>query len=125
MEKCSFWLIYLKTSKKFTFLGPVTSINFLQFSQKCAKYIDPSSHFVFYDIFCSSNFKNSFFSSIVVKLNISIISKATILIFLANLPMVNIYKFHKKEILIQPPGEPKEQHLLEVRLKKFELHKIS
>ena len=23
-----------------------------------------------------------------------------------NLPMVNIYKFHKKEMLIQPPGEP-------------------
>ena len=28
-----------------------------------------------------------------------------------NLPMVNIYKFHKKEILIKPPGEPREQHL--------------
>ena len=36
-EKRSFWLIYLKTFKKFTFLGPVTSIlTFLQFSKKCA-----------------------------------------------------------------------------------------
>ena len=35
--------------------------------------------------------------------------------------MVNIYKFCK--ILIQPPGEPREQHLGDVRPKKFELHK--
>ena len=39
--------------------------------------------------------------------------------------MVNIYKFHDKDILIQPPGEPREQHLGDVRQKKFELHKIS
>ena len=39
--------------------------------------------------------------------------------------MVNIYKFHKKGILIQPPGESREQHLGDVRQKKFELHKIS
>ena len=32
--------------------------------------------------------------------------------------MVNIYKSHKKEILIQPPGEPREQHLGDVRQKK-------
>ena len=31
--------------------------------------------------------------------------------------MVNIYKFHKKEILIQPPGEPREQRLGDVRQK--------
>ena len=42
-----------------------------------------------------------------------------------NLPMVNIYKFCKKEILIQPPGEPREQHPGDVRPKKFELQKIS
>ena len=65
------------------------------------------------------------FSSIVVKLNISVISKAIILIFLVNLPMVNIYKFHTKEILIQLHEEPREQHLGDVRQKKFELHKIS
>ena len=53
------------------------------------------------------------------------LSKAIILIFLVNLPMVNIYKFTKKGILIQPPGEPREQHLDDVRPKKFELHKIS
>ena len=34
--------------------------------------------------------------------------------------MVNIYKFCKKEILIQPPGEPREHHLGDVRQKKFE-----
>ena len=39
--------------------------------------------------------------------------------------MVNIYKFCKKDILIQPPGEPREQHLGDVQTKKFELHKIS
>ena len=39
--------------------------------------------------------------------------------------MVNIYKFCKKEILIQPPGEPREQHLGDVRTKKFELHKMT
>ena len=33
--------------------------------------------------------------------------------------------FCKKEILIQPPGELQEQHIGEVRTKKFELHKIS
>ena len=32
--------------------------------------------------------------------------------------MVNIHKFHKTEILIQPPGEPREQHLGDVRQKK-------
>ena len=41
-EKRSFWLIYPKTFKKFTFLGPVTSIlNFLQFSQKCKREYRP------------------------------------------------------------------------------------
>ena len=35
-EKRRFWLIYLKTFHKSTFLGPVTSIlTFLRFSQKC------------------------------------------------------------------------------------------
>ena len=32
--------------------------------------------------------------------------------------MVNIYKYCKKEILIQPPGEPREQHQGDVRPKK-------
>ena len=43
--------------------------------------------------------------------------------FSVNLPIVIIYKFCK--ILIQPPGEPREHHLGEVRPKRFELHKIS
>ena len=42
-----------------------------------------------------------------------------------NLPMVNIYKFCKREILIQPPGESREQHLGNVRPQKFKMHKIS
>jgi len=32
-----------------------------------------------------------------------------------NLSLVSIYKFDKKEIKIQPPGEPRKQHLGEVR----------
>ena len=44
----------------------------------------------------------------------NIISEATILIFLVNLPMVNIYKFYKTRILIQLPGEPREQYLSDV-----------
>ena len=32
-----------------------------------------------------------------------------------NLPMVFIYKFCTKEIEVQPPGEPREQHLGEVQ----------
>ena len=35
MEKRRFWLIYLKSFKQFTFLGPVTSIlTFLQFTMR-------------------------------------------------------------------------------------------
>ena len=48
----------------------------------------------------------------------------SIVIFSVSLSMVNIYKFCK-EILIQPPGKPREQHLGDVRTKKFELNKIS
>ena len=43
---------------------------------------------------------------------------------LSPLLIVNLYKFCKRDILIQPPGEPREQHLGDVRPKKFELHKI-
>jgi len=41
-----------------------------------------------------------------------------------HLSTVNIYKFWKKEILIQPPGEPREQRLGDVGPKKIELHKF-
>ena len=41
-----------------------------------------------------------------------------------NLTIVIIYKFCKKRNFIQPPGEPKEQHLGEVRSNKFVLQKI-
>ena len=51
--------------------------------------------------------------------------KAIIIIFPVSLPMVSINKFCKKEILIQPPGEPREQHLGDVGPKKLVLHKIS
>ena len=39
--------------------------------------------------------------------------------------MVFIYRFCKKESLIQPPGEPREYPLGKGRQEKFELHKIS
>jgi hypothetical protein len=52
-----------------------------------------------------------------------VISKAAIL-FLVNLPMVNIYKFYKKKILIQPPGEPREQHIGDVRQKRLSCTKF-
>ena len=65
----------------------------------------------FMKFFVAQTSGTRFFSSIVVKLNISIISKTIILIFEVNLPMVKINKFQKKEIWIQPPGEPQEQHL--------------
>ena len=51
------------------------------------------------------------------KLNISLIYRAIIVIFSVSRPMVNTCKFCKKEILIQPPGEPREQHLGDVRPK--------
>ena len=43
--------------------------------------------------------------------NISLIYNVIIAIFSVSLPMVNITKFCKKEILTQPPGKPREQHL--------------
>ena len=54
------------------------------------------------------------FFSTVEKLNISAIYKAIVIIIPVNLPMVLIYKFFKKEIQIQPPVGPQEQHLSEV-----------
>ena len=38
-----------------------------------------------------------------------------------NLSIVLIYKFCKNEIFIQPSGEPREQHIGDVRPKKVEL----
>ena len=58
------------------------------------------------------------------KLNISLIYKAIVVIFSVDLTMINLYKFCKKEILIQPPGEPREQHLGDVRSKVFRLIKV-
>ena len=53
-----------------------------------------------------------FFFSPKFKLNISLTYKAIIIIFSVNFSMVNIYKFCKNEILIQTPGEPREQRFL-------------
>ena len=82
-EKRRFWLTYISlTFNKFTFLGPISILTFFNFSQNEPEYIDTSGHFTFNEIFCSSNFySTSFFSSIVVKLNISVISIAIIIIF--------------------------------------------
>ena len=90
--------------------------------KKCARQIDPSSHFVFYEIFVAETYITLFFS-IVEKLNISAIYKSIIKIFSVNFYFM--YTFYRKDILIQPPGEFREQHLGEVRPKKFELYKIS
>ena len=64
--------------------------------------IDPSGHFVFYEILCSSNFCNPFYSFLII--------------LSVNLPMVCIYNFCKKDIQIKPPGETQEQRIGEVRL---------
>ena len=56
--------------------------------------IDPSSHFVFLDIWCCSNFYSSFFS-IVEKLNIPAIYKSIILIFSVNLPSSTSFIWNK------------------------------
>ena len=77
-------------------------------------------------IFCvAQTSRTRFFSSIVEKLNIAAIYKSSILIFSVSLPMVNLNKFFKREILIQLPGEPPEQHLGDIQPKKFKLHKFS
>ena len=54
-----------------------------------------------------------FFFPKLQKLNISAIYKTVILIFSVNLPMVFNYKFYK--IVIQPPGEPREHHIGQVK----------
>ena len=61
--------------------------------------LETSIYIYFFFIFFSPKFK----------LNISLTYKAIIIIFLVNLSMVNIYKFCKNEIVIQTPGEPREQ----------------
>ena len=57
----------------------------------------------------------------VEKLNISATYKSIIQFFSGNLPLVFIYKFYKKEIQIQPPREPREQHLGEIRQETLKL----
>ena len=54
---------------------------FCSFLKNAPDFIDPSGNFVFHEIFCSTNFENSFFSSIVEKLNITTIYKSIILFF--------------------------------------------
>ena len=62
-RKTLFFVNSTENLKKCAFLGPVNSIStfFFRFSEKYAILIDPSGHFVFYEIFCGSNFYNSFF----------------------------------------------------------------
>ena len=108
-------LFLVNLSENLCFLGPLTSIlTFLQLSQKYARLYRPFRSFCFLWIFCRSNFYNSFFFqfSIVEMVNISAIYKLIILTFSVNLPVIFIYKFWRKESLIQPPGEPRELNLL-------------
>ena len=91
----------MKMFKDLCFFGSCDFNYNLQFSQKCADFIDPSGHFVFSEFFCSSNFYYMFFFN-CWNLNISAIYKSIILIFSVNLPVIFIYKFCRQEILIQP-----------------------
>ena len=59
------------------------------------------------------------------KWNISLIYKVIILIFFSESSYGKYLQVLKNQILIQPSGEPQEQHLGDVRPKKIELHKIS
>ena len=65
--KSQVWKNYSKYVLKMCFFGSCDFFNFF-FSKNPPDYIDPSGHFVFYEILCRSNFYNSFFS-IVEKIN--------------------------------------------------------
>ena len=69
-EKHRFWLIYMKILKKFTFLGPVTSIlTFLHFFSKMRQTILTLSVISsFVKFFVAQTSRTRFFSSIVEKL---------------------------------------------------------
>ena len=56
-----------------------------------------------------------FFSRKIERLNISAIYKSIIIICAVNISLLFIYKFRKKEIQLQPPREPREHRLGEVR----------
>ena len=77
-------------------------------------YIDPFGHFVFYEIFGSLNFYDSFFFQRLKFYIPPPIYKSIIITFSVNLPLVLSYEFNKNEIQIQLPGEPQEHHLGEV-----------
>ena len=66
-------LIYLKTlKKKYFFFSPAFSIlTFFAVFKNAPEYIDPPGHFVFYEIFVAQTSRTNFFSSNVVKFNIS------------------------------------------------------
>ena len=56
-KKYFFFNVFISIKQKISFSVPVTSLlNFWNFLQKAPVYIDPSGHFVFYEILCSSNF---------------------------------------------------------------------
>ena len=103
-------------------MNPLTSIlTFLQFTKNAPEYIDPSGHFVFYDIFCSSNSYNSFFFNgrkfkYIRQLWINhpnFFSECSFGIYLKVLYERNSNPTTK--------GEPREQHLGEVRQGKLKL----
>ena len=85
--------------------------HFCNFLKNPSVYTDPSGHFVFYEIFCSSKFYYSFFFN-CWKVKYLRHSKIIILIFSVNLPVIFSYKFCRKLNKIQPPGVPWELNLL-------------
>ena len=63
-------------------------------------------------------FENIHWRWFIIRIRIGKRKKSNHRNFSVSLPMVNTYKFCKKEILIKPSGEPREQHLGDVRPKK-------
>ena len=117
-EKCRFgWFIW-KLSNKFYCFGScgTSTLTFLQFSQKCA--------WVYWPFWSFCLLWNSFFS-IIEKLYISAFYKWIILFFSVNLPEIFIYKFCRKENLIQPPGEHQKFNLLNFNNESQNLDSIS
>ena len=81
-KNVDFSKLFQKMSKNCAFISPVTVGNF---PKNTPESIDPFGRLSFMNFF-------------------------VIIIFSVNLPLLSIYKFWKREIQLQPPGEPQEHH---------------
>ena len=110
-KKVVFGKFIWKRSRICAFLGPVTSIlTLLQFSQKCARLYRPPRSFCLLWNFLLLKLLSFFFNCWKVKYLRHLYLNHPI--FSVNLPVIFIYKFCRKENLIQPLGEPRELNLL-------------